>query len=118
MTTWITIAVGTVIADRPPHRSVRAELPHTALTLDVDLQTARWDKGGESSASVANVCSAWRTFSRSGGVRVGCVVAACGATGSGSPRGIVADVGSCLAPHNTGTSHAAHSATMRRPFPC
>ena len=35
------IAVGTVIADRPPHRSVRAELPHTVLTLDVDLQTAR-----------------------------------------------------------------------------
>jgi len=35
------IAVGTVIADRPPHRSVRAALPHTALTLDVDLQTAR-----------------------------------------------------------------------------
>jgi ferredoxin-NADP reductase len=24
------VAVGTVIADRPPHRSVRAELPHTA----------------------------------------------------------------------------------------
>ena len=25
-----TVAVGTVIADRPPHRSVRAESPHTA----------------------------------------------------------------------------------------
>ncbi len=37
------IAVGTVIADRPPHRSVRAALPHTALTLDADMQTARWD---------------------------------------------------------------------------
>ena len=49
----IAIAVGTVIADRPPHRSVRAELPHTALTLDVDLQTARSDKDAESSASVA-----------------------------------------------------------------
>ena len=41
----MTIAVGTVIADRPPHRSVRAALPHTALTLDGDLLTARWDKG-------------------------------------------------------------------------
>ena len=30
------IAVGTAIADRPPHRSVRAELPHTAPTLDED----------------------------------------------------------------------------------
>ena len=28
-------AVGTIIADRPPHRSVRAALPHTALTLDM-----------------------------------------------------------------------------------
>ncbi len=48
-----TIAVGTVIADRPPHRSVRAELPHTAPTSDVDLQTARSDKDAESSASAA-----------------------------------------------------------------
>ena len=28
------VAVGTVIADRPPRRSVRAALPHTALVLD------------------------------------------------------------------------------------
>ena len=48
-----TIAVGTVIADRPPRRSVRAELPHTALTSNVDLQTARPDKNAESSASAA-----------------------------------------------------------------
>jgi hypothetical protein len=27
----VKVAVGTTIADRPPHRSVRAELPHTAL---------------------------------------------------------------------------------------
>src|ERR1035441_330974 len=26
----VPVAVGTTIADRPPHRSVRAELPHTA----------------------------------------------------------------------------------------
>ena len=35
------IAVGTVLADRPPHRSVRAGLPHTALTLSFDAQTTR-----------------------------------------------------------------------------
>jgi hypothetical protein len=35
------IAVGTVIADRPPHRPVRAELPHTVLTADVDTQISR-----------------------------------------------------------------------------
>jgi hypothetical protein len=29
------IAVGTLIAERPPHRSVRAEFPHTAPTLGV-----------------------------------------------------------------------------------
>src|SRR5215471_17060754 len=34
----VLVAVGTVIADRPPHRSVRAELPHTVLTADVDVQ--------------------------------------------------------------------------------
>ena len=32
------------MADRPPHRSVRAELPHTALALDVDSQTAHGDQ--------------------------------------------------------------------------
>ena len=29
-----TVAVGTTIADRPPHRTVRAALPHTAPTLE------------------------------------------------------------------------------------
>jgi hypothetical protein len=28
------VAVGTIIADRPPHRTVRAALPHTAPTLE------------------------------------------------------------------------------------
>ena len=37
------IAVGTASAGRPPHRSVRTELPHTALTLDVDWQTLHLD---------------------------------------------------------------------------
>jgi hypothetical protein len=35
------IAVGTALSGRPPHRSVRAELPHTAPTLDADWQTSR-----------------------------------------------------------------------------
>ncbi len=51
----ITIAVGTAIAGRPPHRSVRAELPHTALTLDVDWQTLHLDKDVGSSESVTIV---------------------------------------------------------------
>ena len=74
------IAVGTVIADRPPHRPVRAELPHTVLTLDVDMQTSRWDTGEGSSVSVASVCRAWRTLPKSGGGLVGCVAGGCVAT--------------------------------------
>src|SRR5260370_3711882 len=40
------VAVGTVLADRPPHRSVRAELPHTALTVDVWRRNAGPGKDG------------------------------------------------------------------------
>ena len=29
------VAVGTPVARRPPHRSVREELPHTALTSGI-----------------------------------------------------------------------------------
>src|SRR5881628_2819361 len=35
------IAVGTLIAERPPHRSVRAAFPHTAPTLGNDGSTIR-----------------------------------------------------------------------------
>ncbi len=38
------IAVGTAITGRPPHRSVRAELPHTAPTLDIDESRRIWDQ--------------------------------------------------------------------------
>ena len=58
--TFIGIAVGTVIADRPPHRSVRAELPHTAPTLDEDERTSRRDKGERFSGWEAIVGSALR----------------------------------------------------------
>jgi hypothetical protein len=34
-TTGYMFAVGTLIAERPPHRSVRAGFPHTAPTLGV-----------------------------------------------------------------------------------
>jgi hypothetical protein len=32
---FVLIAVGTPITERPPHRTVRAEFPHTAPTLGV-----------------------------------------------------------------------------------
>ena len=98
------IAVGTVIADRPPHRSVRAELPHTAPTSDDDLRTARWDKGGGLLASGASGGRVWRTCPRSCGVRVGCGDAACGARCPSGHLGIVAGVDNCRGQHNTGTS--------------
>ena len=37
------VAVGTALSGCPPHRSVRAELPHTALTLGVWRRSARSD---------------------------------------------------------------------------
>ena len=37
-------AVGTVIADRPPHRSVRAELPHTAPTSVGGVKPHVWKR--------------------------------------------------------------------------
>ena len=36
------VAVGTGITARPPHRSVRAELPHTAPALDAGACRHRW----------------------------------------------------------------------------
>ena len=42
------VAVGTIIADRPPHGSVRAALPHTALTSDVWRQNESTGKDAES----------------------------------------------------------------------
>jgi hypothetical protein len=44
------MAVGMALSSHPPHRPVQAGLPHTVLTSDVDLRTARWGKGAGSSA--------------------------------------------------------------------
>ena len=40
------IAVGTAISGRPPHRSVRAELLHTAPTFDADVRSVLQDADG------------------------------------------------------------------------
>ncbi len=70
------VAVGTAVARRPPHRSVRAELLHTAPTLDEWRQSARSDSpcvrlhahragratrraGSASGAGSAARCSPW-----------------------------------------------------------
>ena len=38
----LSVAVGTVVTHCPPHRSVRAELPHTAPTSGHDAKPLRW----------------------------------------------------------------------------
>ena len=40
------LAVGTAISGRPPHRSVRAELLHTAPTFDADVRSVLQDTDG------------------------------------------------------------------------
>ena len=47
------IAVGTAIAGRPPHRSVREELPHTAPPLS--------DDGRDESIATCRACTFART---------------------------------------------------------
>ena len=52
------VAVGTVITDRPPHRSVRARLTHTAPTLDIWRQSEPRDRGAPGGAGAASGQSA------------------------------------------------------------
>ena len=42
MNTNMKVAVETVVTHRAPHRSVRAELPHTAPTSGHDAKSLRW----------------------------------------------------------------------------
>src|SRR3977135_3855980 len=67
---WITVAVGTTIADRPPHRSVRARLRTRLLP---------WMNGGETNirigmqnARVGNPPTRWETTAPSAPGRVDC----------------------------------------------
>ena len=46
----MSIAIGTALAGCPSHGSVRAELPHTALTLDADDRTAHRDTDARDAA--------------------------------------------------------------------
>src|ERR1035437_3840428 len=49
------VAVGTTITDRPPHRSVRARLAHTAPTLDTGVKTGagvRMQDSGERNPAI------------------------------------------------------------------
>jgi hypothetical protein len=47
------VTVGMPLTRRPPCRSVRAELPHTAPALGDGGENARWAKGGTNAVSVA-----------------------------------------------------------------
>src|SRR4051812_45284525 len=84
------IAVGTLIAERPPHRTVRAAFPHTAPTSGVWRRTASPAKDEGSAVSGASPPPApWSAARWS--CPSGCAAAASGARGSrhgcGRPRG-------------------------------
>jgi len=49
-----TVAVGTVIADRPPHRSPRAALPNEAPISDEWRQSELWGMDGTQAVAEAN----------------------------------------------------------------
>ena len=59
------VAVGTPVTRRPPHRSVRAELPHTALASDVWRRSARSDRGAGFWAEESTARTRVRTAARS-----------------------------------------------------
>src|SRR4051794_29008077 len=102
---FVAVAVGTTIADRPPHRSVRAVLPHTALTSDAWRRSARW---GTDAGCVARESTAGRVppgvpsfagFS----VRGGAIAAA----RAGSPAaGTFLRCAYCSVPRDSGSSLA------------
>jgi hypothetical protein len=50
----LTIAIEPALAGRPSHGSVRAELPHTALTVDANDRTALRDQDAGFVASAAS----------------------------------------------------------------
>jgi serine/threonine protein kinase len=50
------VAVGTLVAPSPPHGSVRADFPHTALIVDVWRQSVHSDTGAE---FVARQATGW-----------------------------------------------------------
>src|SRR5436853_5575626 len=62
------VAVGTSVTRRPPHRSVRAEFPHTAPTSDTWRRSARWDADVGSSHSESIDRPTARTVPRSSGL--------------------------------------------------
>ena len=84
------VAVGTALAGGPPHRSVRAELPHTALTSGVWHRSVGWDRDAGPWERVTIGRRSVRTEpSSSGGVGSGDVIRATrsGLPGTGTRQG-------------------------------
>lgn len=48
------VTVGILLAEYPPYRSVRAVLPHTALTSGINDQNAHSEMGGTIADTAAN----------------------------------------------------------------
>jgi hypothetical protein len=107
------VTVGTTIAGRPPQRSVRAELPHTAPTSDEWRRNARQDKdaGCEREVSIVR---------RSGGCAssmVGCAdcdAQAWHATGCTAGRGSAVMPAGFRGRHGNGSSRRRHLSAILR----
>ena len=117
------IAVGTSLTGGPPHRSVRAELPHTAPTLDKDERIALRDKDAGFSDTEANVGRAFQTWPRSSGVPAATFVAEFSTryTGSLSGTGLIVSSskelrGSCTTPCRRSTARTRLPPDPNAPF--
>src|SRR5580698_10593095 len=95
---YVSVTVGTDIADRPPYRSVRAELPHTAPTLDDWRRNERQEKdaGPEDGVSIVR---------RSGECASSAAGRASTATDRISDRGNDITPAGFQEPHGNGNSH-------------
>src|ERR1700689_3683060 len=93
MTIWLSVAVGMPVAQHPPHRSVRAEFPHTALILDEWRQIACRDRDAVHAVKTTSD----QTVVRCAPIRYsasGCDGEACFATG------VSADTERCSSPED------------------
>src|SRR5690242_11347420 len=110
------VAVGTPVAQRPPHRSVRAELLHTAPTLDEWRRSAHSDADAGSLHSGSTDRPTARTVPRS----------SCLADSAAEAHGTIArlpepescsDYPYCRAPHGSCSSLERLTSTTSRPQP-
>ena len=110
----ISVTVGTAIASRPPYRSVRAELPHTAPTLDGWRRNARQDKDAGREDEVSIVRRLGECASNSDGC-ADCDDQAWTATDRRADRGSGPTPAGSREQRDIGNSHRPHVSAMLPP---